>query len=93
VPSPEDVTEQLDRLYGSRFFRGAKLRRLLGFLVGEWLADGGARLTLNYIAETLGDEPLTFEEDSDRWGYPKTRANLAHVRNRVRKYFETDGYR
>jgi tetratricopeptide (TPR) repeat protein len=93
VPTPEDVSEQLVRMYGSRFFRGAKLRRLLGFLVDQWLADGGARLTLNYIGETLGDEPLTFEEDSDRWGYPKTRANLAHVRKRVRNYFETDGYR
>jgi tetratricopeptide (TPR) repeat protein len=70
-----------------------KLRRILGFLVEEWLADGGSKLTMQYIGDSLKDEPLTFEEDSDKWGYPRTRANLAHVRNRLRKYYETEGYR
>ena len=41
----------------------------------------------------MKDEPITFEEDSDKWGYPRTRANLAHVRNRLRNYYETEGYR
>jgi tetratricopeptide (TPR) repeat protein len=93
APSPDDVRAQLDRLLTSRRFRGAKLRRLLGFLVEEWRRDGGAKLTLRYIAESLKDEPLTFEEDSDKWGYPKTRANLGHVRNRLRGHYESEGYR
>lgn len=92
APKPDDVRAQLERLY-SRHFRGVKLRRILGFLVEEWLADGGSNLTLSYIGESLKDEPLTFEDDSDKWGYPRTRANLAHVRKRLRTYYETKGYR
>jgi len=91
-PNPDDVHAQLERLY-RRHFRGVKLRRILGFLVEEWLVDGGSKLTLSYIGKCLNDELLTFEEDSDRWGYPKTRANLAHVRKRLRRYYETEGYR
>lgn len=93
VPQPDDVRSQLKRLRGSRYFRGVKLKRILDFLVEESLAGNVDKLTLSYIGESLQDEPLTFEEDSDRWGYPKTRANLAHVRNRLRKYYETEGYR
>jgi tetratricopeptide (TPR) repeat protein len=93
IPKPGDVRAQLERLYASRHFRGVKIRRLLGFVVSEWLIDGGSKLTLSYIGECLHDERLTFEEESDRWGYPKTRANLAHVRNRLRKYYELEGYR
>ena len=92
APYPDDVRAQLERLY-SRHFRGVKLRRILGFLVEEWLADGGSKLTLSYIGESLQDEPLTFEDDSDKWSYPRTRANLAHVRKRLRTYYETEGYR
>ena len=92
APNPDDVRAQLERLY-SRHFRGVKLRRILAFLVEEWLADGGRKLTLSYIGESLKDEPLTFEDDSDKWSYPRTRANLAHVRKRLRTYYETGGYR
>ena len=90
---PDKVKAQLERLYQCRYFRGAKLRRLLGFLVEEWITDGGKKLTVNYIGESMKDERLTFEEHSDKWGYPKTRANLVHVRNHQRKYYETEGYR
>ena len=93
IPRPEEVHAELAQLYDSRHFRGTKLRRLLDFLVEQWFVDGGVHLTVNYIGESLKDEPLTFEEHSDRWGYPKTRANLSHVRKRLQKHFETNGYR
>jgi hypothetical protein len=93
TPNVDDVHAQLARLYSFKRFRGPKLRRLLGFLVEQWLADGGAQLTEKYIGEALKDEKLTFEENSDKWGYPRTRANLGHVRNRLKTYYETDGYR
>ncbi len=92
-PKPEDVQAQLQRLYDSGQFRGVKSRRLLEFVVHESQAGRAGNLTLHYIAETLKTEPLTFEVDSDRWGYPKTRANLGTVRSRLRKYYETVGYR
>jgi hypothetical protein len=92
-PKTEDVTAQLEVLCRYRHFRGTKIRRLLGFVVNEWIADRGDKLTLAYIAKSLKYEPKTYEPDSLKWGYPKTRANLAHVRNRLRKYFESDGYR
>jgi tetratricopeptide (TPR) repeat protein len=104
APTPEDVRAELTRLYAFRQFRGAKLRRLLGFLVEEWLKDEGANLSEMYIGDSLKDETLTLEEitrksdepgekTGEKWGYPKTRANLGHVRNRLRKYYETEGYR
>jgi tetratricopeptide (TPR) repeat protein len=86
------VRAQRDRLCASRSFRGAKLRKLLTLLVEEWLTDGGKKLSERYIGEAMG-EPLTFEEHSSKWGYPKTRGNLGHVRSRVKKFHETDGYR
>src|ERR1700761_4906612 len=99
APKPEDVRAELTRLHAYRRFRGAKLRRLLGFLVEEWLKDGGEQLSEMYIGGALQDEPLTLEEitrksdkpgekTGEKWGYPKTRANLGHVRNRLRKYYE-----
>jgi tetratricopeptide (TPR) repeat protein len=88
----EDVRAQLRHLCSVRL-RGKKLQRILTLLVEEWIADGGKNLTLNYIGESLNDEPLTYEEDFQRWSYPKTRANLGHVRNRLRTHYETDGYR
>jgi tetratricopeptide (TPR) repeat protein len=91
-PDATAVRAQLERLCSQRF-RGVKAKRLLTFLVEEWLAGRSEKLTLEYIGESLKDEPLTFEDDSDRWGYPKTRANLAHVRNRLQSYYETKGYR
>jgi tetratricopeptide (TPR) repeat protein len=91
-PDAAEVRAQLERLHVWRNFRGRKLRRLLDFLVEEWLADRKEKLTLSYIGESVNDEPLTFEEDSDRWSYPKTRANLAHVRKRLMLFNETDGY-
>jgi tetratricopeptide (TPR) repeat protein len=90
---PEDVRAELERLYRYSRFRGAKLRRLLGLLVDEWLADGGKRLTEKYIGDVLNDEPLTHEPDTGKYGYPRTRANLGHVRSRLRTYYETAGYR
>jgi hypothetical protein len=104
IPEPEDVLAELTRLYAYRRFRGAKLRRLLGFLVEEWLKDGGQNLSEMDIGGTLQDEPLTLEEVTskyekpgekagEKWGYPKTRANLGHVRNRLKEYYETEGYR
>lgn len=87
-----DVLAQRDRLCSSRFFRGTKLRQLLTLLVDEWLADGGKNLTERYIGEATG-EPLTFEGHSSKWGYPKTRGNLGHVRSRLKKFHETAGYR
>ena len=93
TPTPEDVRAQRERLYRYRRFRGTKLRRLLGLLVEEWLKDGGNQLTEKYIGEALNDEPLTLEPDTGKYGYPKTRANLGHVRSRLRKYYETEGYR
>ena len=93
APKPEDVQAQLERLYGGGQFRGPKSRRLLDFILSEWQAGRGSKLTLHYIAETLKTEPLTFEEDSNRWGYPQTRGNLGTVRSRLRKYYETVGYR
>jgi tetratricopeptide (TPR) repeat protein len=91
-PKRDDVTAQLNRLCHYKHFRGLKVRRLLTFIVNEWIADGGSKLTLSYIGKSLKDEPLTYEADL-KWSYPKTRANLAHVRNRLRRYYETDGYR
>jgi tetratricopeptide (TPR) repeat protein len=64
----------------------------LTLLLEEWIADGGEKLTERYIGEAVG-EPLTFEVHSQKWGYPKTRANLAHVRKQLKKFYETDGYR
>jgi hypothetical protein len=104
APKPEDVRAELEKLYTYRRFRGAKLRRLLGFLVEEWLKDEGENLSEMYIGGSLQDEPLTLEEitrksdkpgekTGEKWGYPKTRANLGHVRNRLRKYYEIEGYR
>jgi hypothetical protein len=104
APNPEDVRAELTRLYAYRRFRGAKLRRLLGFLVEEWLKDGGENLSEMYIGGSLQDERLTLEEVTrkyetsgekagEKWGYPKTRANLGHVRNRLKEYYETEGYR
>jgi hypothetical protein len=38
--------------------------------------------------------PTSPEKRRERNGVnPKTRANLGHVRNRLRKYYETEGYR
>jgi hypothetical protein len=62
APTPEDVRAELTRLYAFRQFRGAKLRRLLGFLVEEWLKDKGANLSEMYIGDSLKDETLTLEE-------------------------------
>lgn len=91
-PTAADVRAQLKRLYGYGNFRGRKAKRLLEFLVQESLARRSGRLTMEYIAEALKDEPRTFEEDTQKWGYPKTRANLAYVRKRLRIYYETKGY-
>jgi tetratricopeptide (TPR) repeat protein len=91
TPSPDDVRAQVERLH-RQCFRGVKAKRLLSFLVEEWLAGRAEKLTLEYIGESLKDEPRTFEEDSDRWSYPKTRGNLAHVRTRMMGYYETEGY-
>ncbi len=90
---PDDVREQLERLKAWKKFRGRKLRLLLIFLVEESLANRQEKLTLNYIGESLNDEPLTFEEASGRWSYPKTRANLVHVRNRLMEFHQGAGHR
>ncbi len=90
--SAADVSAHQDRLCSSRFFRGTKQRQLLTLLVEEYLFDGGRQLTERYIGAAMG-EPLTFEEHSGKWGHPKTRANLGHVRKHLRKYHETEGYR
>lgn len=84
---------QLQRLLASGRFRGKKIPGLLKFLVDEWIEDLGAKLTLRYIGECLQDEPLTYEEESLKWGYPKTKSNLNHVRKRLKAYYETQGYR
>ncbi len=92
-PKPEEVRAQFERLCETRHFRGIKLRRILHFVVEEWLTDGGKNLTEKFIGDALGDEPITFEQHSDKVGYPKTRANIAHVRNRLKAHYETEGYR
>jgi tetratricopeptide (TPR) repeat protein len=91
-PKPAEVRVQLRRICSYGKFRGRKAKRLLAFLVKESIAQRGSKLRLQYIAEALKDEPLTFEKDTQKWGYPKTRANLAHVRKRLREYYETKGY-
>jgi hypothetical protein len=91
-PKPAEVRVQLRRICSYGKFRGRKAKRLLAFLVKEAIAQRGSKLRLQYIAEALKDEPLTFEKDTQKWGYPKTRANLAHVRKRLREYYETKGY-
>ncbi len=104
APKPEDVRAELKKLYAYRRFRGSKLRRLLGFLVEEWFKDKGKNLSEMYIGGSLQDEELTLEEvtrksnkpgekTGEKWSYPKTWANLGHVRNRLKQYYETDGYR
>lgn len=91
-PKPAEVRAQLERICSYGKFRGRKAEQLLAFLVKECVARRGSKLRLQYIAEALKDEPLTFEKDTQQWGYPKTRANLAHVRKRLREYYETKGY-
>jgi tetratricopeptide (TPR) repeat protein len=90
--SPQDVLAQRERLLASRFFRGPKLRQLLNILVDEWFKDGGKQLTERCIGELVG-EPITFEAHANKLGYPRTRANLGHVRSRLKKFHETEGYR
>lgn len=91
TPKPDDVRAQLERLRNFEKFRGPKLRQLLNFIVEEWLANRGENLTEMYIGTELGDT-LVFEEDRNKSGFPKTRANLGHVRNRLRIYAETTGF-
>ena len=91
-PKPDEVRLQLQRLYGYDRFRGPKLRELLEIIVEEWIADGGVQLTQAYIGQKVKETPV-FEEESNNIGYPKTRANLGHVRNRLKSYNETVGYR
>lgn len=93
TPAPDEIREQRERLFRSTRFRGVKLRRLLAFLIEEYLAGRAGKLTELYIGESLKDEELRFDENSNRWGYRKTRANLSHVRNRLRAYYEKEGYR
>jgi len=90
--APTDVRAHLERICDFRFFRGRKLRELLTFLVEEWLKDGGKQLTLRYIAGAMG-EPETIEQNSGKKGFPKTRGNLGHVRVRLKRFNETEGYR
>jgi hypothetical protein len=91
---PLDVRAQLERLLGTRYFRGSNTRRrLLAFLVEQWLFDEGKNISARFIAESLKIETLTFEESSDKHGFPRTRANLAHVRRFLKKHYDTDGYR
>jgi tetratricopeptide (TPR) repeat protein len=91
-PSADDVRAQLRRLCDYPRLRGKKLQGLLTFITEEWIAGNADKLTLSYIARSLKDEEETFEEETQRWSYPKTRANLAHLRKRLRVYFETEGY-
>lgn len=66
TPSSDEVRAQVEHLFDGKYFRGEKLRRLLGFLVEEWLVDGGSNLKEKYIGESLKDEPYTFDEVSGR---------------------------
>jgi hypothetical protein len=91
TPESNDVRAQLQRLYRYERFRGEKLRKILEYLVEQWLLDRGANLTGKTIGQAMGEKAV-FEEESNKDGYPKTRANLKHVRNRLESYNETAGY-
>lgn len=89
---PADVRAHLERLCGYRKFRGPKLRKLLIFLIEEWLRDGGEHLTVRYIAGAMGEKVVT-ESNSGKKGFPQTRGNLGHVRKRLSEFHQTEGYR
>lgn len=92
-PEPNDVRAQLQRLCAHHLLkRGKKQQELLTFLVEEWIANEGAYLSEMYIGEMVEKVPPQFERDANKYGYPRTRGNLGHVRTRLNAYYEKDGY-
>jgi len=88
TPHPAAVRAQLSRLLEYERFRNApKLRRILEFLVEQWLLDVRPKLTERFIGDGLNDEPLTFDKDVGTMGYPKTKTNLHHVQGRLATYY------
>ena len=89
--SPESghlISEQLERILASQTFHGAeRSRTLLRFLVEQALDDRADRLK----EYTLGAEALGRGESFDPRTDPIVRAEASRLRNRLDRYYATDG--
>ena len=82
------ISEQLERILASQTFHGAeRSRTLLRFLVEQALDDRADRLK----EYTLGAEALGRGEAFDPRTDPIVRAEASRLRNRLDRYYATDG--
>lgn len=88
APPPELIQEHVGRILESPpFSRSERMKRFLGFTVGEVLAGRGEELKEYTIAVNVFDKPQDFDPHFD----PIVRVEAGRLRSKLREYYETDG--
>jgi hypothetical protein len=85
----KSIREQVDRIVGSASFAGSPRRqRFLEYIVHETLAARGDRLKGYTVALEVFGRPDTFDPNTD----PLVRIEAGRLREKLRSYYETDGW-
>ncbi|MBV9183610.1 MAG: tetratricopeptide repeat protein [Acidobacteria bacterium] len=87
--SAKQVQRQLDRILGSRTFREAgRLKRFIGFVIGEALAGRADQLKEYVVGVAVFDKKESFDPRTD----PIVRVQARRLRSMLDRYYREEGF-